>query len=65
MWQNLDEMSAALSGVVAEAIQADLTKAQAGAVVSAAVSGGPAAVEELAATMSTEDLMRVQARLEG
>ncbi|MBX7552306.1 hypothetical protein K1Y78_30935 [Streptomyces sp. tea 10] len=67
MARNIDEFSAELTQVTAQVVQAAAqgarTRGHADALMQAAKNGGEAAVRKLAASMSTEDLQRVQKRL--
>jgi hypothetical protein len=67
MARNIDEFAAELNQVTAQVIQAAAqgarTRGNADALVQAARTGGEAAIRQAAASMSTEDLQRVQKRL--
>ncbi|MFD5795624.1 hypothetical protein ACFWIO_19200 [Streptomyces diastatochromogenes] len=67
MARNIDEFAAELTQVTAQVVQAAAqgarTRGQADALVQAAKNGGADAVRKAAASMSTEDLQRVQKRL--
>ncbi|MEU5978816.1 hypothetical protein [Streptomyces sp. NPDC047315] len=61
---NIDKFSTKVAAqVVQAAAQSVQTRGQADALIQAARHGGEAAVRKLAASMSTEDLQRVQKRL--
>ena len=61
---NLDEFSAALSQVTAQATRAAASKAKTRRVIAAAASGGEDAVRRAVAGMSTAELQRLQQELE-
>jgi hypothetical protein len=67
MARNLDEFAAELSQVTVQVVQAAAqgarTRQQADALVQAAKNGGEEAVRRAAASLSTEDLKRIQKRL--
>jgi hypothetical protein len=67
MARNLDEFAAELTQVTAQVVQAAAqgarTRQQADALVQAAKNGGEEAVRRAAASLSTEDLKRIQKRL--
>ena len=67
MARNLDEFANDLTQVTAQVVQAATqgarTRHHADALVQAAKNGGEDAVRKMAASMSTEDLQRVQKRL--
>lgn len=67
MARNIDEFAAELSQVTTQVVRAAAegarTRGQASALVQAAKNGGAAAVQEMAASMSTDDLKRIQKHL--
>jgi len=62
--RNLDEFSAALSQVTAEATRAAVTSAQTNAVITAAASGGAEAVARAVEHMSSAELQELKRQLE-
>lgn len=62
--KNLDQFSAALGAVIADASRQTVVTAQANAVVRAAATGGAAAVDRMLEGMSTAEIQAVKARLE-
>lgn len=62
--RNLDDFSAAMSQVTAQAAHAAITSTQTRTVIDAATSGGEDAVRRAVAGMSTTDLERLKHQLE-
>lgn len=62
MFRNLDEFSAALSKVTAEATAAAASNAKEQTLLQASAAGDAAKVQEIAASMTTAELQRFQRR---